>query len=123
MNQSAYQKRFEKLDTLVYPTSKDASVAVAQKIKALIEDKASRGEITVLGLATGSTPTRMYEELVRMHKEEGLSFQSVATFNLDEYFPMQPDSLQSYVRFMNEYLFNHVDIKPENVHIPDGTFP
>ena len=96
---------------------------VAEKIKALIEDKASRNEITVLGLATGSTPTRMYEELVRMHKEEGLSFQSVVTFNLDEYFPIQPDSLQSYVRFMNEYLFNHVDIKPDNVHIPDGTIP
>ncbi|MGI9541876.1 MAG: glucosamine-6-phosphate deaminase [Cyclobacteriaceae bacterium] len=123
MNQSAYQKRFEKLNTLVYPTSKDASVAVARKIKDLIEDKAAKGESTVLGLATGSTPTRMYEELVRIHREEGLSFQSVLTFNLDEYFPMQPDSLQSYVRFMKEYLFDHVDIKPENVHIPDGTIP
>src|SRR5690606_11534365 len=74
----------------------------------------------VLGLATGSTPTRVYEELVRLHREEGLSFQNVVTFNLDEYYPMQPDSLQSYVRFMNEYLFDHVDIDRANVHIPDG---
>jgi glucosamine-6-phosphate deaminase len=77
----------------------------------------------VLGLATGSTPTRLYEELVRLHQQEGLSFQNVITFNLDEYFPMSPDSLQSYVRFMREYLFDHVDIPAANVHIPDGTVP
>ncbi len=75
------------------------------------------------GLATGSSPTGVYNELVRMHKQEGLSFKNVHTFNLDEYYPMQPDSLQSYVRFMKEYLFDHIDIPPQNIHIPDGTLP
>jgi glucosamine-6-phosphate deaminase len=75
----------------------------------------------VLGLATGSSPTTMYAELVRMHKEEKLSFKNVVTFNLDEYYPMQPNALQSYVRFMGEHLFNHIDIDPDNIHVPDGT--
>ena len=75
------------------------------------------------GLATGSTPVNVYAELVRMHRDEGLSLANVVTFNLDEYFPMQPDCLQSYVRFMNEHLFDHVDIPKENIHIPDGTIP
>ncbi len=77
----------------------------------------------VLGLATGSTPTGTYNELVRLHREEGLSFRNVITFNLDEYFPIKPNELQSYHRFMHEYLFDHIDIPPENVHIPDGTIP
>ena len=75
----------------------------------------------ILGLATGSTPVGIYDELVRRHHEEGLSFANVITFNLDEYYPMHPDELQSYVRFMNEHLFDLIDIKKENVHIPDGT--
>ena len=75
----------------------------------------------VLGLATGSSPIKVYEELVRFHKEDNLSFSNVITFNLDEYFPMQPDDLQSYYHFMHEHLFNHVDILPENINIPDGT--
>ena len=58
---------------------------------------------------------------MRLHREEGLSFANVITFNLDEYYPMQPEDLQSYVRFMKEHLFNHIDIAPENVHVPDGT--
>jgi glucosamine-6-phosphate deaminase len=77
----------------------------------------------VLGLATGSTPTGVYDELIRLHKEEGLSFASVVTFNLDEYFPMGPQELQSYHRFMREHLFDHVDMQPANIHIPDGTIP
>ena len=77
----------------------------------------------MLGLATGSTPVGVYDELIRLHKEEGLSFPNVVTFNLDEYYPMQPDELQSYHRFMHEHLFDHIDIPPENVHIPDGTLP
>jgi glucosamine-6-phosphate deaminase len=96
---------------------------VAAEIAALIRTRAAENKTCVLGLATGSSPTRVYEELVRLHREEGLSFQNVVSFNLDEYFPMAPDSLQSYVRFMREYLFDHVDIRPENVHIPDGTVP
>lgn len=107
----------------IFADSEDASVTVARELAAFIRQRAAEGRPAVLGLATGSSPTRVYEELVRLHREEGLSFQNVVTFNLDEYYPMQPDSLQSYVRFMREYLFDHIDIRPENVHIPDGTVP
>ncbi len=113
----------EKLPVQVFPDSRTASQAVAREIANLIHAKSKTGEPCVLGLATGSTPTTVYAELIRMHQEEGLSFQNVVTFNLDEYYPIEPDQLQSYVRFMNENLFHHVDIKPEHVHIPDGTVP
>lgn len=111
----------ERVPVQVYPDSEQASVAVARQIADLIQSRAAEGRPAVLGLATGSTPTRVYEELVRLHQQEGLSFQNVVTFNLDEYFPMAPDSLQSYVRFMHEYLFDHIDVPAGNVHIPDGT--
>ena len=117
------QSRFEKIPTEIFESSKIASRSVAQEIADLIREKQAEGKLCILGLATGSTPTTVYGELVRMHKEEGLSFKNVVTFNLDEYYPMQPDALQSYVRFMNEYLFDHVDILPENIHVPDGTLP
>lgn len=113
--------RYEKIPTRVYDNSSDASKDVARQIADLVRHKASKGEKAVLGLATGSTPTGVYDELVRLHQEEGLSFANVVTFNLDEYFPMQPEALQSYHRFMREYLFDHIDIDPANVHVPDGT--
>ncbi|MCM2374306.1 glucosamine-6-phosphate deaminase [Aporhodopirellula aestuarii] len=99
----------------------EASQAVAREIADLIRLRESDGQTCVLGLATGSTPLDVYAELIRMHREEGLSFRNVVTFNLDEYYPMQPTAAQSYVRFMNEQLFDHIDIPAENVHIPDGT--
>lgn len=114
-------EKYEKVPTKVFDTAKIASKYAADEIAKLIREKADKGEKAVLGLATGSTPTQMYDELVRMHKEEGLSFENVVTFNLDEYYPMDPDSIHSYVHFMNEYLFDHVNIKKENIHIPDGT--
>src|SRR6185312_1231357 len=113
----------EHIPATVYASSAQASKAVAQEIAALIQLKHARGEHTVLGLATGSTPTSVYDELIRLHKEEGLSFRNVITFNLDEYWPMSPDELQSYRRFMREHLFDNVDIQERNVHIPDGTIP
>jgi glucosamine-6-phosphate deaminase len=113
----------EKIPTTVYPSAAVASKAVAQEIAELIRAKAAKGEQAVLGLATGSTPTRVYDELIRMHKEEGLSFKNVVTFNLDEYYPMQPDELQSYVRFMREHLFDHIDLPRDQWHVPDGTLP
>jgi glucosamine-6-phosphate deaminase len=115
------ETRYEKLPVTVYKSQAEASVAVAGRIAKLIKDKAAAGSKAVLGLATGVTPVGVYAELVRLHKEEGLSFKNVVTFNLDEYYPMQPDAAQSYVTFMNENLFSHVDIDKENVHIPDGT--
>ncbi|MET3022542.1 glucosamine-6-phosphate deaminase, partial [Flavobacterium hydatis] len=115
-----FEKRFENIDTVVFENSTEASKAVAQQIAALIKSKQEKNESCVLGLATGSSPKGLYAELVRLHKEEGLSFKNVITFNLDEYYPMEPDSVNSYVRFMKELLMDQVDILPENYHIPDG---
>ncbi|MCX6232567.1 MAG: glucosamine-6-phosphate deaminase [Bacteroidetes bacterium] len=112
---------FEKIPTKIFSNYKDAEKIIAIEIASLIVKKQKENNFAILGLATGSTPTKIYKELVRMHKEEGLSFQNVVCFNLDEYYPMKPDALQSYVRFMKEHLFDHIDIKPENVNIPDGT--
>lgn len=107
----------------ILDNSVDASIKIAQAIKALILEKQKQGKSAVLGLATGSSPIAVYDELVRMHQQEGLSFANVITFNLDEYYPLDPKSKQSYHRFMDEYLFKYVDIKPENIHIPDGVLP
>ncbi|MDB5119875.1 MAG: glucosamine/galactosamine-6-phosphate isomerase [Sphingobacteriales bacterium] len=117
------ETRFEKLPVTVYDNPEIASQQVAHRIANLIKSKQAKGEKTILGLATGVTPIGVYEELVRLHQEEGLSFKNVVTFNLDEYYPMKPDSLQSYVTFMKQNLFDHIDIDLENVHIPDGTLP
>src|SRR5262245_46174297 len=113
---------FEKIPVQIFKGSEAASVFVANEIAALVKARQAEGKPCVLGLATGSTPTRVYAELIKLHKA-GLSFKHVHTFNLDEYYPIQPDSLQSYVRFMNEHLFNHIDIPKANIHIPDGTLP
>ncbi|MCU0858250.1 MAG: 6-phosphogluconolactonase, partial [Pontiellaceae bacterium] len=113
--------RYEKIPVRIFSDGKEAVNTAAVEIASLIRMKEQRGENAVLGLATGSTSVSVYNELVRMHKEEGLSFANVITFNLDEYYPMHPESPQSYVRFMNEHLFDHVDIRKENIHIPDGT--
>lgn len=117
------QKIFEKIDTVILPDATEGSKTVAREIANLIHARNQTGQNTVLGLATGSTPIQVYGELVRIHKKEGLSFKRVITFNLDEYYPIRPNELQSYVRFMNEHLFDHIDIKKENIHIPDGTLP
>lgn len=114
-------KTFEKLPVKIWDEPLEASRHVAKSIALAIRQKQQDGEKIVLGLATGSTPIKVYEELVRMHKEESLSFQNVITFNLDEYYPMSREARQSYWKFMHEYLFDHIDIKPQNIHIPDGT--
>lgn len=110
----------EKVPTRIFKSSVEGSVHVAREIAELIRAKQAQDLPCVLGLATGSTPTGVYEELIRLHAQ-GLSFGNVHTFNLDEYYPMEPGSLQSYVRFMKEHLFDHVDIPAENLHVPDGT--
>ncbi|ODS77593.1 MAG: glucosamine-6-phosphate deaminase [Cytophagaceae bacterium SCN 52-12] len=114
---------YEKIPTHIYANSKDASKAVAIEIAELIRRKQSEGKPCILGLATGSSPKTVYAELVRMHREEGLSFKNVISYNLDEYYPMEPDSIYSYHRFMKEQLFDHVDIPSGNFHLPDGTLP
>ncbi|MBN2682694.1 MAG: glucosamine-6-phosphate deaminase [Bacteroidales bacterium] len=115
------EKQFEKIPLEIYENSRLAFKAVAKEISKEIKSKAAKGKNCVLGLATGSSPVSVYNELVRLHKEEDLSFANVVSFNLDEYYPMPKDSLQSYFRFMHEHFFDHVDIKKENVFIPDGT--
>jgi glucosamine-6-phosphate deaminase len=115
------ETRYEKLPVSVFANQKEASLSVARRIAELIQSKQAAGEKAVLGLATGVTPIGVYAELVRMYKQEGLSFKNVITFNLDEYYPMKAKAAQSYVTFMNENLFNHIDIDRSNVHIPDGT--
>ncbi|NJB72251.1 glucosamine-6-phosphate deaminase [Saonia flava] len=112
--------KFEKIATEIYDDSDKASLYVAQEISKLIVLRQQQNKNVVLGLATGSTPTKVYDFLVKFHKE-GLSFKNVITFNLDEYYPMEPDSIHSYVRFMNEHLFDHIDVDKKNIHIPDGT--
>jgi glucosamine-6-phosphate deaminase len=116
-------KNFEKLPVKIWDDPGEASRHVARSIALAIRQKQQEGEKIVLGLATGSSPIKLYEELVRMHREEGLSFSNVVTFNLDEYYPMSKEAEQSYWRFMHEYLFDHIDIPKQNVHIPDGTVP
>src|SRR6187399_2301590 len=111
---------FERIPVKIYPDLKQGSIFAANEIAKLVREKQSRNEKCVLGLATGSTPKTLYAELVRMHKEEGLSFRNVITFNLDQYYPINNDALQSYQRFMKVNLFNHIDIDPKNTHIPNG---
>ncbi|MEN8187599.1 MAG: glucosamine-6-phosphate deaminase [Bacteroidota bacterium] len=113
--------RFEKIHNVVFKDSLKASKIVAKEIADLIKEKAAQNKNCVLGLATGSSPIDVYDELVRMHKEDGLSFKNVITFNLDEYYPMEKENTQSYWYFMHIHLFNHIDILPENINIPSGT--
>ena len=117
----ATKNSYENIPVQVFDHAKNVSAAIAARIANLVKERAEQGKSCVLGLATGSTPVGVYDELVRIHQEEGLSFKNVITFNLDEYYPMQPNELQSYVRFMKEHLFDHVDIPEDQINIPDGT--
>lgn len=115
--------RYEKIHNITYYSAQVASILVAEEIAQLIREKQQQEAFCVLGLATGSSPIKVYEELVRMHKEEGLSFYNVITFNLDEYYGMDKNNIQSYFYFMHEHLFNHIDILPKNINIPNGNIP
>lgn len=115
------ETRFERIHNVVFDNSEQASICVAREIAELIRSKQAEGKNCVLGLATGSSPIAVYRELVRMYKEEGLSFSNVISFNLDEYLPMEKGNRQSYHYFMHEHLFGELDIRPEHVHIPSGT--
>jgi glucosamine-6-phosphate deaminase len=119
-NKSGHIDSFEKIEVSIYPDIKEGSSAIAKSIATLIRSKQKAKQKCVLGLATGSSPKTLYAELVRMHKEEGLSFKNVVTFNLDEYYPIYKEAPQSYNKFMYNNLFAHVDIDPKNVHIPNG---
>lgn len=114
------QKKFERINTIIHENSQEASYYVAQEIISLVTQRQKEGKKMVLGLATGSTPIKVYDYLVQAHKEQGVSFSNVISFNLDEYFPMDAESIHSYVRFMREHLFDHLDIPAHQINIPDG---
>ena len=113
----------EKIPVKIFATPKDGSKYVAQVIADLIKEKNANGKNAVIGLATGSTPKSLYAELVRLHREEGLSFKNVITFNLDQYYPMEANSINSYHYFMRKYLFEQTDIDPKNYFLPNGMIP
>ncbi len=104
----------------IFENSDLGSQFVANRIGKVLAARNSVSRPTVLGLATGSTPIEVYSELIKKHRDEGLSFENVVTFNLDEYYPMEPSDIQSYYHFMHQHLFDSVDIQPDNVFIPNG---
>ena len=112
--------RFEKLHTVTFDNSEIASNLIAREICDLVKSKQEKGKKCVLGFATGSSPTLIYKEIIRIHKEESVSFKNVIAFNLDEYYPIKPNDKNSYHYFMNENLFDHLDIPKENINIPSG---
>lgn len=109
---------FEKIHTVIYSSAEILSKTIAAEIADIITEKQSRGEKTVLGLATGSTPKEIYKELIRMYREGGLSFKNVVCFNLDEYYALPANACQSYRQYMKENLFNHVDVDMNVCFIP-----
>ena len=130
MNTSWYQdalsssletSKWEHIPVVIFEHPKIAAARVVQEIAQLVRDREADGLKMVLGLATGSTPIFVYQELARIHRDEGLSFRNVVTFNLDEYYPIPPEHAKSYHRFMREHLFDHVDIPESQIHIPDGS--
>ena len=114
------ETRFEKLHTVTFENSNEASLLIAREICDLIKSKQEKKKNCVIGFATGSSPTKVYQEIIRIHNEESLSFYNVISFNLDEYFPIEKDDNNSYHHFMNENLFDHIDIPKENINIPSG---
>ena len=114
------EHRFEKLHNVIFDSSLSGSRVVADEIATLIRQKQDEGLPCVLGLATGSSPISVYNQLIKLHQDEGLSFKNVITFNLDEYFGLKPNDINSYHFFMHENLFDHIDIKAENINIPSG---
>jgi glucosamine-6-phosphate deaminase len=111
---------FEKIPVKIYKNPTEGSNALAAQIAQLIRDKQAQNLPCVLGMATGATPILLYKELVRLHKEEGLSFKNVVTINLDEYYPIPRKAYQSYWSFMHRHLFDHVDINPKNIYLPNS---
>jgi len=117
---STQETRLEKIHNVIFDNSKSGSKAVAREIADLIKYKQSKKQKCILGLATGSSPITVYEELVNIHKKEKLSFKNVITFNLDEYYPISSENTESYYTFMYQHLFDHIDIDKENINIPKG---
>ena len=123
MNSDPNDGKADSLSTAIFPSATDASKIVAREISDAIRSRNNKGQAIVLGLATGSTPIKVYQELVRLHKEESLSFANVRTFNLDEYYGLSPTHAESYNAFMKKHLFSSIDIPSEAAIVPDGMVP
>jgi len=117
---SSSTTRFERIHTVIFDSKENAEVLIAKEIIKCIKKNNKKNKKTVLGLATGSSPKGVYNKLIEIHKKEKVSFKKVVTFNLDEYYSISKDHKQSYHQFMDENLFNHIDIDRDNIHIPDG---
>ena len=113
----------ERIPVHVFDDDEEIARIIAARIVSIVREREAQGRPAVLGLATGSTPVGIYRELIRAHRDEGTSFEHVITFNLDEYFPMHPDSIHSYHRYMREHLLDHVNIPDANIHILRGDLP
>jgi len=116
-------RSFEKITTHIDRSPETACQKIANEIEELLQRCQSEGRSAVIGLATGSTPVELYRELIRRHREAGLSFSHVTTFNLDEYYGLSPEHPESYRRFMQDQLFDHIDIEPARTHVPSGQVP
>ncbi|MDR1631646.1 MAG: glucosamine-6-phosphate deaminase [Dysgonamonadaceae bacterium] len=115
-----FEKRYEKVPVSIFTDADIASELVAKQVATLIRGKAEKNEPCVLGLITGSTAIGVYEQLTNLHKKEGLSFKNVIVFNIDEYYPIAKEELQSREKYLHEYLLDEIDILPENIHLIQG---
>ena len=116
-------RKFEKVYTNIFASESSGSMYVAREIENCIREKQKFGELCILGITTGKSPVGVFRALVEIHKKENLSFRNVVVFSLDEFFPISPKEQQSRNWLIHESLLDHVDILPENIHIPDGTLP
>lgn len=116
-------RKFEKINTTILPAEEAGSMYIAREIESCIREKQKFGELCILGITTGKSPVGTFRALVDIHQKEGLSFRNVVVFSLDEFFPISPKEQQSRNWIIHENLLNHIDILPENIHIPDATLP
>lgn len=116
-------RKFEKVYTNIFASESSGSMYVAREIENCIREKQKFGKLCILGITTGKSPVGVFRALVEIHKKENLSFRNVVVFSLDEFFPISPKEQQSRNWLIHESLLDHVDILPENIHIPDSTLP
>ena len=115
--------RLEKIPTDIYESAEEGANHVAYEIAQLIRDKQKAGRFCVLSLPGGNSPRNVYSALIRIHKEEGLSFRNVIIFNLYEYYPLTSDAINSNLNALKEMFLDHVDVDKQNIFSPDGTIP
>ena len=115
--------RLEKIPADIYESAEEGANHIACEIAQLIRDKQKAGRFCVLALPGGNSPRNVYSALIRMHKEEGLSFRNVIIFNLYEYYPLTADAINSNLNALKEMFLDHVDIDKQNIFSPDGTIP